>query len=204
MKHHSQHNTHNYPLLVSWYSSSPSRPSIESIVRFAKILVEISPTAHWSTLSTNNQSLHQTADTMHRTLISYQYHRHSLHVALVLLILTLLPSFILASTRNSPATATATATSSSSFLLAVNGEKLEDCCCSMETIDMGNDESLYRSLQKLRTFTFFRIFKVNLYSECPFWRENPQCSRINCAVCGECKNEDVSKIYTEDITSMLN
>jgi len=129
-----------------------------------------------------------------------------------------------------------------SLLLQAHAAKLPDCCCELETIDMGNDEELYQKLQKLRvrdaamhwaaslllhrtraaaaqlprqptnasptrlnciallmpallaqTFTFFRIFKVNLHSECPFWRDNAKCSRRNCAVCDECPNESVRR-----------
>lgn len=42
-----------------------------------------------------------------------------------------------------------------------------------------------------QTYPFFRIFKVDLHSECPFWQDNPQCNRRNCAVCSECSNDEV-------------
>jgi len=71
-------------------------------------------------------------------------------------------------------------------VLSAGATKLADCCCDMETIDVGNDDILYKRLQKLRTYTFFRIFRVDLHSDCPFWHDNPQCSRRNCAVCDEC------------------
>lgn len=34
--------------------------------------------------------------------------------------------------------------------VGVSGEKIADCCCELETIDLGNDEALYQNLQKLR------------------------------------------------------
>lgn len=37
-----------------------------------------------------------------------------------------------------------------SLLLQASAAKLPDCCCELETIDMGNDEELYQKLQKLR------------------------------------------------------
>ena len=77
--------------------------------------------------------------------------------------------------------------------LSVSAAPLADCCCSTETVDVGNDEMLYQRLQKLRTYTIFRIFKVDLHSECPFWKDNPQCARRNCAVCDECSEDEVSK-----------
>jgi hypothetical protein len=71
------------------------------------------------------------------------------------------------------------------FLLVpclVSQEKIPDCCCESETIISQNDNELHDLLQNLRNTTFFKIFKVNLQTECPFWEDNPACAMKGCSV----------------------
>jgi len=83
-------------------------------------------------------------------------------------------------------------------LLSVSGARLPDCCCELETIESGNDDALYQTLQKLREYTYFRIFKVDLHSDCPFWRDDSKCARRNCAVGGECSSEEVPACWRDE------
>ena len=67
---------------------------------------------------------------------------------------------------------------------------IEDCCCDHETVDMGNTLALHETAKSLRERTFFRYFKVNLYSECIFWQDGHECARRSCSIC-ECQEDEI-------------
>ena len=79
--------------------------------------------------------------------------------------------------------------------------QIADCCCDAETIDSANDALLWSRLQSLRATPFFRTFKVNLASPCPFWADEGQCALRGCAVCGECGPDDIQGLWGPDTTA---
>lgn len=62
-------------------------------------------------------------------------------------------------------------------------------------------------LQRLRQYPFYRIFAVNLYSECMYWNDQHQCAEIGCAVCGECSSDELPVEWINELsahTSIVN
>lgn len=58
---------------------------------------------------------------------------------------------------------------------------IEATNCAYETIEALNKE-LFPALHGLVSHPFFRYYKVDLYRECPFWRENGLCMNRACGV----------------------
>ncbi|KDQ21603.1 hypothetical protein BOTBODRAFT_50204 [Botryobasidium botryosum FD-172 SS1] len=58
---------------------------------------------------------------------------------------------------------------------------IETTECDYETVESVNEE-LYTHLHELVTTPFFKYFKLDLYRECPFWKENGFCMHRECAV----------------------
>jgi ERO1-like protein beta len=58
---------------------------------------------------------------------------------------------------------------------------IEITSCDYESIDSVNDQ-LYANLKDLVHTPFFRYFQVDLYRECPFWRENGLCMDRECGI----------------------
>ncbi|KAF8342179.1 uncharacterized protein EI90DRAFT_3150264 [Cantharellus anzutake] len=58
---------------------------------------------------------------------------------------------------------------------------IETTHCDYETVESVNDE-LVSNLSALVRKPFFRYYKVDLYRECPFWRENGFCMHRTCGV----------------------
>lgn len=58
---------------------------------------------------------------------------------------------------------------------------IEDACCDFETIEDVN-EDLSRQLSSLVKSRYFRYWKVDLFRECPFWKEDGSCMNRACAV----------------------
>ena len=81
------------------------------------------------------------------------------------------------------------------------GVQIADCCCDAETIDTANDDLLWSRLQSLRATPFFRTFKVNLASTCPFWADEGQCALRGCAVCGECGPDEIESIWGSETSA---
>ncbi len=80
------------------------------------------------------------------------------------------------------------------------GAPLSDCCCESDFLLNSNTE-LHDRLVQLRSSVFFRTFRVNLQTECPFWRESHQCGKKACAVCGECSMDELPAPWRESLTS---
>ncbi|CAK9321220.1 unnamed protein product [Citrullus colocynthis] len=71
---------------------------------------------------------------------------------------------------------------------------VEGCCCDYETVDRLNEEVLYPSLQDLVKTPFFRYFKVKLWCDCPFWRDDGMCRLRDCSVC-ECPDNEFPESF---------
>jgi len=67
---------------------------------------------------------------------------------------------------------------------------IEDCCCRADEVTSANHEHFRPLLRDLVRTQFFRYFKVDMHSECPFWQEDFQCSQQDCAV-HECAPDEV-------------
>eukprot|EP00742_Colponemidia_sp_Colp-10_P004270 GILJ01004555.1.p1 GENE.GILJ01004555.1~~GILJ01004555.1.p1 ORF type:complete len:457 (+),score=51.38 GILJ01004555.1:142-1512(+) len=66
---------------------------------------------------------------------------------------------------------------------------VDENCADIETIDRTN-RIIFPLLQDLKKRTFFRIFQVDLNSECPFWAQNVMCESSACGVC-ECPHDQI-------------
>ncbi|CAL4065515.1 unnamed protein product, partial [Meganyctiphanes norvegica] len=59
---------------------------------------------------------------------------------------------------------------------------IDDCSCSVETLDSFNNNKIYPRLNSLLEKDYFRYFKVNLKRECPFWVDDSRCAMRFCSV----------------------
>lgn len=59
---------------------------------------------------------------------------------------------------------------------------VDDCPCSVETIDSFNNFKIYPRLNSLLEQNFFRYWKVNLLKKCPFWEDDSKCAIRYCSV----------------------
>lgn len=66
---------------------------------------------------------------------------------------------------------------------------VQDALCDARTLYRENQVKLNKKLSKLVERTFFRIFKVDLSKECPFWPDDGQCALRDCSVCACDENE---------------
>ncbi|KAF6211993.1 hypothetical protein GE061_012511 [Apolygus lucorum] len=65
--------------------------------------------------------------------------------------------------------------------------QIDDCSCSVDTVDHFNNAKVFPRLSSLLQKDYFRFYKVNLKKECPFWSDDSRCSMRTCHVktCGE-------------------
>lgn len=69
--------------------------------------------------------------------------------------------------------------------------QISDARCDYETVEMDiNSANFFPILDKLRQEKYFRLYKVDLYKDCPFWNDNSLCMSKDCTV---------SKIEEEEI-----
>ncbi|KAF2356936.1 Endoplasmic reticulum oxidoreductin 1 [Trinorchestia longiramus] len=59
---------------------------------------------------------------------------------------------------------------------------IDDCSCSVESIDNFNNVHVYPILNSLLKRDFFRYWKVNLQKPCPFWPDDGRCTMRYCSV----------------------
>ncbi|CAG0919955.1 unnamed protein product [Notodromas monacha] len=59
---------------------------------------------------------------------------------------------------------------------------IDDCPCSVDTVDYFNNINVYPRLQTLMHLDFFRYYKVNFLRDCPFWVDDSKCSVRDCHV----------------------
>lgn len=67
--------------------------------------------------------------------------------------------------------------------------EVEECKCNMETVNVMNDH-LFSQVSRLMEMDFFKFYKVNLNTHCPFWPEDGECRSKQCAV-STCTDEDL-------------
>ncbi|XP_055303381.1 ero1-like protein [Sitodiplosis mosellana] len=67
---------------------------------------------------------------------------------------------------------------------------VDDCSCSIDTVDYFNNNKIHPRLQSLLVRDYFRFYKVNLRKECPFWADDSQCAMRSCHV-STCSENDV-------------
>lgn len=68
----------------------------------------------------------------------------------------------------------------------IQSRPISDCCCDESFLQTTSINSLQSILDNLKRTVFFRTFKVNLHTTCPFWADHSQCAKRGCEVCGEC------------------
>uniref|UniRef100_A0A2P2I7H5 Ero1-like protein n=1 Tax=Hirondellea gigas TaxID=1518452 RepID=A0A2P2I7H5_9CRUS len=59
---------------------------------------------------------------------------------------------------------------------------IDDCSCSVESIDSFNNVQVYPILNSLLNRDFFRYWKVDLTKSCPFWPDDSRCAMQYCSV----------------------
>lgn len=61
--------------------------------------------------------------------------------------------------------------------------QISDARCDYETVEMDiNSANFFPILDKLRREKYFRLYKVDLYKDCPFWNDNSLCMSKDCTV----------------------
>ncbi|GJQ09650.1 hypothetical protein GpartN1_g1441.t1 [Galdieria partita] len=73
-------------------------------------------------------------------------------------------------------------------------ESMQDTLCDVHTLYQENQVKLNKKLSKLVQRTFFRIFKVDLSKECPFWPDDGQCALRDCSVCA-CSEDEIPVLW---------
>lgn len=58
---------------------------------------------------------------------------------------------------------------------------IQDACCDYQTVEEVNDD-LAQRLGTVIQLPFFRYQRVDLFRECPYWREDGSCMNRACAV----------------------
>eukprot|EP00112_Aurelia_sp_Birch-Aquarium-sp1_P001597 Seg1173.7 transcript_id=Seg1173.7/GoldUCD/mRNA.D3Y31 product="ERO1-like protein beta" protein_id=Seg1173.7/GoldUCD/D3Y31 len=71
----------------------------------------------------------------------------------------------------------------------LNGQ-IDDCCCSVETVDKLNIHIFPRITSLVTKSSYFKYFKVNLDKGCPFWPDDSRCAIKDCAV-DVCSEDEV-------------
>ncbi|EFC50762.1 predicted protein [Naegleria gruberi] len=84
---------------------------------------------------------------------------------------------------------------------------LEDANCTIASIEQNNNEKIFPILKELVSKQFFKIFKVDLSSPCPFWAMKKVCTgKGGCSVC-ECDENEIPiswKKSTPILTDKVN
>ena len=60
--------------------------------------------------------------------------------------------------------------------------QIQDACSDYESVEEWNARHIFHRLDKLRQTKYFRYFVVDLFRECPFWREDQLCINRACTV----------------------
>ena len=69
--------------------------------------------------------------------------------------------------------------------------QIDDCLCSVDTVDYFNNMKIFPRLQSLLQKPFFRYFRYNPRKPCPFWNDSSgKCGSSNCFV-KPCQTEEV-------------
>lgn len=81
-------------------------------------------------------------------------------------------------------------------MLQVNS-LVSDCNCDFNSVNVAVKSFFSVILQRLTSTTYFRYFRVDLESPCPFWNEFGQCNMEGCSVC-ECDEREIPKTWMDD------
>lgn len=78
------------------------------------------------------------------------------------------------------------------FILSfqLTGEHIDDCICSVKTVDQFNNLKVYPRLKSLLMNDYFKFYKVNLKRDCPFWSDDSRCAIRFCHV-ETCNDADI-------------
>ena len=69
--------------------------------------------------------------------------------------------------------------------------KIDDCLCSVDTVDFFNNMKIFPRLQSLLQKPYFRYFQYNARKPCPFWDNSlGKCKLSNCQV-KSCKPDEI-------------
>ncbi len=69
--------------------------------------------------------------------------------------------------------------------------RIDDCLCSVDTVDHFNNMKIYPRLQSLLSKPYFRYFWYNARRRCPFWDDSSgKCASENCGV-RPCQDEEI-------------
>jgi len=80
---------------------------------------------------------------------------------------------------------------------------VDDANCTIQDVNAAN-RKIYDILCKLTSKTFFKIFKVDLDSECPFWAMKKMCSgKGGCNVC-ECDEKEIPIAWKQTTIAHVN
>ena len=61
--------------------------------------------------------------------------------------------------------------------------RIDDCQCSIDTVDYFNNKKIYPRLQSLLQKNYFKYFQYNTRKKCPFWDTSlEKCSSLSCGV----------------------
>ncbi|KAK9805755.1 hypothetical protein WJX73_005872 [Symbiochloris irregularis] len=71
-----------------------------------------------------------------------------------------------------------------------------DCSCDYASVERINRDHINAVLRDLVHTPFFQYFKVDLYSECPFWPDDGLCMMRDCSVT-ECEAVDVPDLWVK-------
>lgn len=74
----------------------------------------------------------------------------------------------------------------------VDTSLISDCKCDFYSVNDAVSSYFAPILKKLTERTFFRYFRVDLDSSCPFWQEDGQCFLEGCSVC-TCEDSEIPK-----------
>ncbi|XP_067134968.1 ERO1-like protein beta isoform X2 [Centruroides vittatus] len=68
--------------------------------------------------------------------------------------------------------------------------RIDDCNCSVDTVDYFNNVKIHPRLKSLLRKDYFRYFRVNLNRDCPFWEVDSKCAIRDCSV-KTCPDEQI-------------
>ena len=79
---------------------------------------------------------------------------------------------------------------------------VSDCSCSFREVDAATSAYYHPILVRLTETRFFRFFRINLESECPFWDDSAEtCSLKDCSV-DTCAPDEIPSVWLNDEESL--
>ncbi|XP_067940008.1 ERO1-like protein alpha [Watersipora subatra] len=62
------------------------------------------------------------------------------------------------------------------------GGEVDDCSCTVESVDLFNNNQIYEQLTDLLATDYFKYYPVDLLTPCTIWKDEGTCSLSNCGV----------------------